>query len=418
MYKKAGITDVKKFYEEKFAADANFDVSGVHLWNYNINFAKCFWVYRNIKENSSVLDFGCGSGSLAVLKDKGCRITGIDYSKKALEIAKRVNKYDSVFCGSIFEFDQPPESFDYVVSLDVFGHISFEEKEAVIQELKKYLKDGGVMLHGIECGDVRYDKMMQDELKAFIEVDGHAGIENKEKNISRFERYFKHVDGEVRFNVENSADEYVKQLDEYKSGFEPNVADYLRSLNDSEKLAFDIANGLVQINMEKQKLPSLPSSGGFLYLRASDSPLAEPDFRCLNKQSPEPLTPLHARAIFCRGWYDVEKTDSGYFRWGGSDSLIRLARLKKDLHLRVFSSFPDITKEPVTVFFINEDTGTLIFKTMLKNNSEHSVFLKTSGLERLNLCIFVDKTWKPALYNPESGDWRTLGIGVSELTLL
>lgn len=86
--------------------------------------------------------------------------------------------------------------------------------------------------------------------------------------------------------------------------------------------------------------------------------------------------------------------------------------------MKIFSSFPDIQKEPVTVFFINEDTGSLIFKTVLKSNNEHAVFLKTSGLERLNLSIFVDKTWKPALYKPKSGDWRTLGIAVSELTLL
>lgn len=421
MYKKADITDVRKFYEEKFAVNVKYDLSRVPLWHYNINFAKYFWIYRNIKPNSRVLDFGCGSGTLSILKSKGCKITGIDYSRKALEIAKNVNNYDSVFCGSIFEFDQPPKSFDYIVSLDVFGHIPFEEKDAVIQELKKYLKDDGVMLHGIECGNVNYDEMAGDELRVFVEVDGHVGIENKEKNIARFKKVFQHVEGDVRFNIENSVDEYIKQSEEYESRMDPNITNYLKSLSSGEKIAFDIANGLVQIKMEEQKLSSPDSSGGslgFMYLRASGRLLRGPAFRCLNKELPEPLTPLHDPRLFCRGWYDIEKAGNRDFRWAANDSLIRLTRLKKDLRLKIFSSFPDIRKEHVTVFFINEDTGRLIYKTVLKSNNEYSVFLKTSGLEKLNLAIFVDMTWKPALYNPETGDWRTLGIGVSELTLL
>ncbi|MBI5675436.1 MAG: class I SAM-dependent methyltransferase [Nitrospirae bacterium] len=421
MYKRAGITDIKKFYEEKFATDARFDVSGIPLWNYNINFAKYFWIYRNVKPNSRVLDFGCGSGTLAVLKSKGCKITGIDYSKKALEIAKKVNNYDSVFCGSIFEFDQPPKYFDYIVSLDVFGHIPFEEKDAVIQELKKYLKDEGVMLHGIECGNVNYDEMTGDELKAFVEVDGHVGIENKARNINRFKKFFQHTDGEVRFNIENSADEYIKQSEEYKSRIDPNLTNYLKSLSAGEKIAFDIANGLVQIKMEELKHPSPDSSAGslgFMYLRASGLPLREPVYRCTDKQLPEPLTPLHDPRLFCRGWHAIEKADNSYFRWGANDSLIRLTKLNKDLRLKIFSAFPDIKKEHVTVFFINEDTGRLIYKTVLKSNNEYAIFLKTSNLEKLNLSIFVDTTWKPALYNPETGDWRTLGIGIREISLL
>ena len=419
MYKKAGITDVKKFYEEKFATDTRFDVSGITLWHYNINFAKYFWIYRNVNPNSRVLDFGCGSGTLAILKSKGCRITGIDYSKKALEIAKKINNYDSVFCGSIFEFDQHPKSFDYIVSLDVFGHIPFDEKDAVIQELKKYLKEGGVMLHGIECGNVNYDEMTEDELRAFVEIDGHVGMENKEININRFKKFFQCVDGEVRFNIENSVDEYIKQSEEYKTRVDPDITNYLKSLSPGEKLAFDIANGLVQIKMEEQQIHSPDSAGGFLYLRASESSLSEPDFRSINKQPQDPLTSLHDPRLFCRGWYDIEKASNRYFRWGANnDSLIRLTRLKKDLRLKIFSSFPEIRKEPVTVFFINEDTRSLIYKTVLKSNNEYSVFLKTSSLEKLNLGIFVDTTWKPALYNPETGDWRTLGIGISELTLL
>ena len=418
MYKKAGIFNIKKFYKDKFAHEASFDVSNMHLCIYNINFSKIFWICRNVKPNSSVLDFGCGSGTLAMLKNKGCRITGIDYSKKASEIAKKVNNYDSVFYGSIFEFNHPPESFDYIVSLDVFGHIPMEEKDATIKELKKFLKPDGIMLHGIECGNINYVEMTEDELKSFIEVDGHVGIEDKNQNINRFKKFFKYMDGDVRFTVENSVDEYLKQIKKYGVPFESGLINYLKSLSPSEKLAFDIANGLVQLNMEKQKIPSLDSSGGFLFLRGSDHPLLEQDFIIEIWQRSEPLSPLHDNRIFCRGWYDIERAGNSFFRWGSSDCQIQLPELKRDLQLKIFSSFPEIKKKHVNVIFTNEKTKEIIQKVELKNNIEQAIILRTKRLDKLDLGIFIDTVWKPALYDPKSDDQRVLGIGINELKFL
>jgi SAM-dependent methyltransferase len=436
MYKKAGIKDIKKFYDKKFSENfvenRRFDVSDFYLGIYNINFAKFFWIIRNIKPQSTVLDFGCGSGTLAVLKNKDCTITGIDYSRKALDIAQRVNGYDSVFCGSIFEFNQRKKSFDYIVSLDVLGHIPVKEKDDTIKELKNFLKPNGVMLHGIECFKIDYRKMTQEQLESFIAVDGHVGIEDKMSNINRFKNIFRYVDGEVRFSFEIPADEYIKQAEKYisqidqdllnymkhLSPFDQDLLNYMKHLSPDEKFAFDIANGLVHLNIEKNKLSSRDSSSGFLFLRASDKPLDEPDFE-INKKRKESNSILYDKNIFLKGWYDVEKNDKNrIFRWGTNECLLCFQKLNKDLQLKIFSSFPGIKSKNVTIFFINKYTQSLIKKILLFDNKEHTITLKTRNLDKLDLSIFIDTTWKPALYNQHSNDWRHLGIGISKLIFL
>ncbi len=288
MYEKAGINDVKKFYAEKFVYNQRYDFFETQLAHYNISFSKHLWIYRNVKPESKVLDFGCGSGTLSILKRKGCKITGLDLSEKALDIAMKVNGYDSVYCGNIFEFDHEIDYFDYIVSLDVFGHVPFEEKDSTIQELKKYLNKTGVMLHGIECGIVNYSEMSNDKLKAFIEVDGHIGIESKQNILDRFGKYFNYVEGEVRFTVENSVDEYIKQAESYSAQYDEQLLKYLKRLNQEEKMAFNVANGLVQLKMEQMKYPSPDNLGGFFYLKASDVPIADSNFNDIGKEnSPE-----------------------------------------------------------------------------------------------------------------------------------
>lgn len=278
MYKEAGVNDVRKFYDDKFVSNYNYDCSSVFMASYNINYSKFLWIYRNVKPHSNVLDFGCGSGTLSILKQKGCHLTGIDFSKKALEIAKNVNGYDSVFCGDIKDYNGPKEYFDCIVSLDVFGHIPFEDKDATIQVLKKYLKRDGVMVHGIECGNVDYGKMTREQLKEFVDVDGHVGVEDKLSNINRFKKYFNYVEGDVRFCIENSVDEYIKQADSYGRDFDEYLISYLKGMNEEEKLAFNVANGLVQMRMEQFKVDLPNDLGGFLYLRASDVSLKKLDF--------------------------------------------------------------------------------------------------------------------------------------------
>jgi SAM-dependent methyltransferase len=178
--------------------------------------------------------------------------------------------------GELTSLPFPDASFDYVASLDVIGHVSFEEKDQVLCEIKRVLKPGGVTLHGIECLDPTvhksYEEMSAEELRRFVAVDGHIGLERGEEHAARFGRIFKHVLFEPRYILCLSSEEFIKQADEYDLAYDADFLEYLRNLSPSERRAFDIAMGYV-FNRISDLHIKLPSVGLYAFLKASDSEL-------------------------------------------------------------------------------------------------------------------------------------------------
>lgn len=95
-----------------------------------------------VDENSSVLDLGCGDGSLGekLIKRKNCKVVGIDISETAVKHAKKRGVDAKV--GNLEEplnFDA--NMFDYVILCDVLEHLfdpMFTLKEA-LRVSKKYV---------------------------------------------------------------------------------------------------------------------------------------------------------------------------------------------------------------------------------------------------------------------------------------
>lgn len=323
-YKSAGIDNEREFYKYKFASKQNFDFTKDIMEWYNINNFKQLWMYCNIKPESRILDFGCGSGALACLKNKNCYLAGIDYSAEAIKYACEVNGYDEGFAGSIFECEEfDYASFDYVVSLDVFGHISFDEKDKIIKELKWYLKDKGTMLHGIECGDIDYDNMTEQEKKDFVAVDGHVGLESMKKINERFERAFLNVTSALRYDCLVSVEEIIKQTESYCTlKRDPHLSLWLNNLNHKEKESFNIGMGLAMRNIFNNKIPCNEKNGGFLFLKASDGELAQTeihtDFKFIDQTNS-----IYNENIFMSGWCPTERSsDRGAFRWMTESSML------------------------------------------------------------------------------------------------
>ena len=153
LYTRAGVADVRDFYRTKFVSNEVLDARYFKaLDRFDIRFARTMWVYDNVRAGSSVLDLGCGAGMLALLKRKAVTLTGVDLSPDC-SIAARRNGYDFTIATSLSHLPFPDASFDYVVSLDVLGHIGFEEKDAVLAEIKRVLRPDGITMHGIECTD-------------------------------------------------------------------------------------------------------------------------------------------------------------------------------------------------------------------------------------------------------------------------
>src|SRR5882762_9768747 len=135
LYDRAGITDVAEFYRTKFVSDEVLDAAYFKaLDRFDIRFARTMWIYDNVRAGSEVLELGCGAGMLALLKRKQVTLTGVDLSDECALAARR-NGYDATYSAELSSLPFPDHSFDYVVSLDVIGHIGMEEKDAVLAEI-------------------------------------------------------------------------------------------------------------------------------------------------------------------------------------------------------------------------------------------------------------------------------------------
>jgi len=91
-----------------------------------------------------VLDVGCGSGTLlGLLKHRGFRVTGLDFSAEAAAIAKAENGVD-VAVGTLEEAHFPAESFDVVTLFHVMEHVT--NPRLVLAEVSRVLKPNGVAI--------------------------------------------------------------------------------------------------------------------------------------------------------------------------------------------------------------------------------------------------------------------------------
>jgi ubiquinone/menaquinone biosynthesis C-methylase UbiE len=269
----AGIDDVAGFYRDRFYTGGVLEAGYFDaLFRFDINFARTMWVYDNVRRGSSVLDLGCGEGVLALLKRKDVYLAGLDLSPDLVELARR-NGYDTACVAHLTELPFADASFDYVVSLDVFGHVDFADKDAVLTEIKRVLRPDGVTMHGIESLDRNlhpdYATASREQLAQFIAVDGHIGLETDEDIARRFSQFFSSVQSEPRYTLCLSSAEFIKQYDNYGAAFDPDFIDYLKGLSFDERHAFDMAMGYVFGKISDLHL-QLPSSGLYLLVKASN----------------------------------------------------------------------------------------------------------------------------------------------------
>jgi len=91
-----------------------------------------------------VLDVGCGSGTLlGLLKHRGFRVTGLDFSAEAAAIAEAENGVD-VVVGTLEEAHFPAESFDVVTLFHVMEHVT--NPRLVLAQVSRVLKPNGVAI--------------------------------------------------------------------------------------------------------------------------------------------------------------------------------------------------------------------------------------------------------------------------------
>lgn len=432
LYNRAGINDLAEFYRSKFISDEVLDARYFKaLDRFDIRFARTMWVYDNVRPGSDVLELGCGAGMLALLKRNGVTLIGIDLSDEGALAARR-NGYDATFTGQLSQLPFADDSFDYVVSLDVLGHIEAEDKDAVLAEVKRVLRPGGVTLHGIECTDnaarKTYAEMNATELRRFIEIDGHVGLEEEQEHGARFRKFFPHVAWEPRYALCLSSEEFLKQADEYGLGFENDFLDYLRGLSFGERRAFDLAMGYVFAKVSDLNI-RLPKAGLYVLLKASDAALGpfynehrdrralfateteniETAFDCLDRGS---------NAVFDDGWYEPNLIPP-VARWMGRRASIRFKRTcLAEISFDLTTHLPDLRPKPLGVELWLNGAQLCAFSLLQQGWLELRIAvpraLQTEAGE-FQLEFRTDRTWQPRPVNDETRDDRELSIAVCNI---
>ncbi len=106
---------------------------------------------KYVKKGMYVLDAGCGSGFFSnYFIEKGCKVYALDYSKEALEIARRLtrNKAKGYLNADLLDSNFPKKvkvKFDLIFSDGLFEHFTPEQQNKIIKNLKSVKKKNGII---------------------------------------------------------------------------------------------------------------------------------------------------------------------------------------------------------------------------------------------------------------------------------
>ncbi len=460
LYERAGIKDLAEFYRVRYASPQLLDARYFDPLNrFDIRWSRTMWVYDNVRRNSLVLDVGCGAGVLALLKRKDVTLVGADISADCAAVARR-NGYDAAYAAPLTALPFPDATFDYVISLDVMGHIEFAEKDACLAEIKRVLKPDGVTMHGIECMNPEqlkdYDEMTDEELRRWVSVDGHVGMETEAALKERFSRFFAHVETRPRYRICQPGDELTKLADEYGVEWcDPDFLDYLRGLSFGERRAFNMAMGCVFERLSEHGV-KLPSSC-YAYVKASPAPLGDfyrehydrsdlfPKPILIREGEPVLLNDT-TKASFDGGWYEAEDFPP-VARWMGKRARIRFqASPFRSLRLEMATHIPDVNARPLGVEFLlngkrvgscslvqsgwtpmnldvcdvafcaDDETGNFSATSRARLQDERDV--ANMRVREFELEIRADRTWQPCSTNAASPDDRELSVALCNIQIV
>lgn len=113
---------------------------GGHINNY---------LFELIPAGKKVLDIGCNTGNLGkkLITEKKCQVYGVDYSKKAIEIAKKRLTEVMFFDLETDELPFSDHKFDIIIFGDVLEHL--RSPESILSRIPKILNKNGLVVASI-----------------------------------------------------------------------------------------------------------------------------------------------------------------------------------------------------------------------------------------------------------------------------
>lgn len=114
-------------------------------WNHNRHYYK--YILNKIPNPCEMaLDIGCGNGELCrLMADRSKSVFGVDLSENMITNAenltseKNIKYINADISTCVFE----PNSFDFIVSVATFHHLSYSE---ILEKIKQWLKKGGTLI--------------------------------------------------------------------------------------------------------------------------------------------------------------------------------------------------------------------------------------------------------------------------------
>jgi ubiquinone/menaquinone biosynthesis C-methylase UbiE len=118
-----------------------------------------YWWYQALRQhvtnivassgaNFSLLDAGCGSGGmLAALRERfpQAELTGIDAFERGVQLTAERSLGARLMTASVHDLPFPADSFDFVLSLDVWSHADVDDALAA-RETHRVLRPGGRLI--------------------------------------------------------------------------------------------------------------------------------------------------------------------------------------------------------------------------------------------------------------------------------
>lgn len=116
----------------------------------------CKWINSQINTcvKTRLLDLGCGPGLYcSILHDMGLNVTGIDYSKRSIEYAKK----DAILNGRQIEYIYQDylkmkftQEYDATIMIYCdFGVLAYKNREILLKRVHSALKDGGYFIFDV-----------------------------------------------------------------------------------------------------------------------------------------------------------------------------------------------------------------------------------------------------------------------------